>query len=112
LYYKAGVITVGLNDIIFNETLIFVKNETQCECKCPFQTDQDCKIINKNFVLDEFDCGCSCPQKLFCNLFQQFDENNCKCVCNKEKFSKIESSCIALGLKWNDIDCRLAYFYS
>ena len=94
------------NEVVFTEKFIVVQNDTECDCQCPFQTDYDCKKVNPNFILSDIECGCTCPQKILCSSLHQFDSAKCKCMCNKDKFSKLEATCSSLGLRWNESECK------
>jgi len=104
---KVGVINIMENgQMNFVEKIVEVKNHTGCECQCQWQTDDDCKAVNPGYVKDEHACGCVCPKELQCSAYHEFDKTTCKCVCNREKYGKIETTCKNRNMKWNDNICR------
>ena len=52
---KVGVINFEEdNSPKFAETFISVLNHTDCQCQCQWQTDEDCKAVNPNYVKNEY----------------------------------------------------------
>lgn len=83
-----------------------MRNHTACECECQWKSDEDCKVINPNYVKDDNSCSCRCPVVSNCDYNQEFDYKSCKCVCNKEQYSNQISVCKRRNLTWNEDTCR------
>jgi hypothetical protein len=88
------------------ENTITVVNHTKCDCKCKWESDYSCKLINKNYVRDPYSCNCICPQVKVCSPLHEFDHESCNCICNKEKYDNLMKNCRIRGYSWNEILCR------
>lgn len=86
--------------------MVSVSNHTECQCQCAWESDDDCKKVNKNYVKSQYECACECPEELSCDPFHEFDREHCSCKCRKDKFFKLEQACKAKGFNWNDDSCR------
>ena len=92
--------------MIYEDGTVQVQNHTDCECKCQFQSDEDCKSINPNFVKSAEFCSCVCPQAVKCDAQHEFDKESCKCICNKKNYSKLEATCRSRNMRWNEDSCK------
>lgn len=104
---KVGLINLddsGMHE--FKESIVTVQNHTDCECKCKWQTDDDCKTVNANYIKHESDCKCVCPEQLMCGSFHEFDAESCSCVCKRATYGRMEQTCKQRGYSWNDQTCR------
>lgn len=88
------------------EKIITVVNHTKCDCKCKWEDDYSCKLINKNYIRDPYSCNCICPQVKICSPLHEFDNGSCNCICNREKYDTLIKTCRTRGFFWNDILCR------
>jgi hypothetical protein len=86
--------------------MVSVSNHTECQCQCAWDSDEDCKKVNKNYVKSQYECACECPEELSCSAFHEFDREHCSCKCRKDKFLKLEQACKAKGFNWNDDSCK------
>jgi hypothetical protein len=92
--------------MIYEDGTVQVQNHTDCECKCQWESDEDCKSINPNFVKSADFCSCVCPQAVKCDAHQEFDKESCKCVCNRKNYSKLETTCRSRNMRWNEDTCK------
>jgi hypothetical protein len=108
---KVGIITFdGDNQPNYEDKLVTVTNHTECQCQCQWETDNDCKKVNKNFVKSYYECACECPEELSCDAIHEFDKDACSCKCRKDKFLRLEQTCKLKGFNWSDEDCRFVKF--
>lgn len=104
---QVGIITfVGENQGKYDEQLVNVANHTECQCQCQWETDDDCRKLNKNFIKSKHECLCECPEELSCDAFHEFDTDSCSCKCRKDRYLRLEQNCKLKGFSWNDSDCR------
>ena len=96
----------GLDSPQLEERIISASNHTDCECRCKWKSDDDCKKVNQNFVKIAGECKCGCRQELACRSKHEFDEKSCSCVCRRSAFSKMEDVCRLRNYAWNAIECK------
>lgn len=74
---KVGIINFeDGNEPQFSETFISVLNHTDCQCQCQWQTDQDCKAVNPNYVKNE--------NAYVSDKFEFFNENKLIIITKKD----------------------------
>ena len=104
---KVGIINIDEeNNLKYNESLVSVSNHTDCQCLCQWESDDDCRKININYVKSPFSCECLCPEEMPCDAYHEFDKEACVCKCKKDKFARMELSCRTRGFVWNDTLCK------
>lgn len=104
---KVGIINIDdENNLKYSESLVSVTNHTECQCQCQWDSDEECKKINTNFVKSPYSCECVCPEEIICGAYHEFDRDSCVCKCRKDKFARMEQTCKTRGFVWNDTACR------
>lgn len=104
---KVGIINFeGEGVPKYNESYAPVLNHTECQCQCQWDTSEDCKKLNPNFVKSDQFCECVCPEELQCSAFHEFDREMCICRCKRDKFERLEEQCRSKGFSWNTSVCR------
>lgn len=108
---KVGVISVeGENQLRYEDKMITVQNHTECQCQCQWETDDDCRRVNKNYVRSINQCECECANEdLSCDSRHEFDRESCSCKCRRDKYGVMENNCKADRHKatfvWRDDTC-------
>lgn len=103
---KVGMINFDGERFKYDETVASVLNHTECQCQCQWNTNDDCRKVNPNFVKSIHQCECVCPETLYCDAFHQFDKETCGCVCRQDRFAKIQQTCIFRNFNWNAEKCK------
>ncbi len=104
---KVGIINIDEeNNLKYNETLVSVTNHTECQCMCQWESSEDCRKINVNYIKSPYSCECLCPEEQTCDAYHEFDRDACVCKCKKDKFARMEQACKARGFVWNDTFCK------
>ena len=108
IFQKIGIVEIKPgNEAQYTEQLVSVANHTECQCMCQWESDEDCKKINPNFVKSLSFCECECPEVMDCDALHEFDRNTCGCKCRSDTFGRLEKSCRTRGFSWNELSCRL-----
>lgn len=104
---NVGIINfVSDTDSRFSDNIITVLNHTECQCQCQWETDDDCRTVNQNYVKKPDACECYCPEEVRCSPFHEFNHELCACKCKHSTFSRMEENCKSRGFIWNENFCK------